>query len=195
MKKKANKKRIFWICVLSVVLIVAACFLYIYIHGMVEKSIYRLDYKETIFKYAQEYDLDPYLVASVIWAESSYDPEAVSKVGAVGLMQLMPDTAEWISHKVDMDDFAEQDLTDPDVNIHLGCWYLSYLAKRFDGNLANIIAGYNAGPNKVEEWLGSDEYSKDGVTLENIPYEETDNYVDKVQDAYEKYRELYEEND
>ena len=158
----------------------------------VEKMIYPLAYEETILKYAEQYDLDPYFVAAIINTESSFDPESVSARGAIGLMQIMPETGQWIADKIGMEDFQESQLTDPEVNIQMGCWYLHFLWEMFDGNIENIAASYNAGQNRVKDWLTDPEISKDGENLHDIPYEETHNYVNKVKEAYEKYQELYD---
>lgn len=189
--KKISKSMIVLIAILAVLFIIAAVFLFVYVSDAGQKAIYKLEYKEQIEKYAGEFQIDPYLVASVIWAESSYDPEAVSARGAVGLMQIMPDTGEWIAGKLGEKEFEVKDLKEPETNIRYGCWYLSYLLKRFPGQLENVIAGYNAGPNKVQQWLDSEKYSANGEKLDSIPYSETENYVEKVTDAYEKYKEYY----
>ena len=196
-KKKAKKQKISkgmaaLIIILAILFVVAAAFLFIYVSDEGQKSIYKLEYKERIEEYASRFEIDPYLVASVIWAESGYDPEAVSSRGAIGLMQIMPDTGEWIAQKLGEENFEVAKLTDPDVNIRYGCWYLSYLLERFPGQLENVIAGYNAGPNRVQEWLDSEKYSSNGEKLDTIPYSETENYVEKVTKAYDKYKEFYE---
>ena len=97
---------------------------------------YPVAYTDLIKTYAAQYELDPYLVQSIMRCESSNDPSAVSKVGAIGLMQIMPDTGTWIAHKLDLDDvYTEQMLYDPETNIEFGCWYLRFLSGRFDGNV------------------------------------------------------------
>lgn len=179
------------IVVLAILFMIAAAFLFVYVSDTGQKAIYKLEYKEQIETYAKEFKIDPYLVASVIWAESNYDPEAVSGRGAIGLMQIMPDTGEWIAQKLGENEFKVEDLKKPEVNIRYGCWYLSYLLERFPGQLENVIAGYNAGPNKVQQWLDSEKYSSNGEKLDSIPYSETENYVEKVTIAYEKYKEYY----
>ena len=159
---------------------------------VMDRRTYRLEYPELIRTYSEEYALDPYLVAAMIHVESGNDPAAVSRSGALGLMQVMPETGEWIAGKLGFTDFESEFLTVPDVSIHMGCWYLAFLQERFDGNLINMIAAYNAGHGNVESWLKNEAISQNGQ-LEKIPIEETERYVEKVQRAYEKYKILYPE--
>ena len=152
---------------------------------------YRLDYPGEILEYAHAFSLDPYLVAAVIHCESGNRSDAISPKGAVGLMQIMPDTGAWIAEKLGMDAYSPDMLTDPAVNIRMGCWYLGYLLERFGGALPHALAAYNAGQGNVDKWLADGAYSQEGV-LVKIPFPETENYVKKVERAYEKYKELYQ---
>lgn len=160
---------------------------------LLQKLMYPLDYDNIVQKYAEEYDLDPLLVHSVIRVESGHDASAASGKGAIGLMQIMPDTGQWASEKIGMKSFTEDMLYDPEINIMIGCWYLRYLIDEFEGNKANAISAYNGGIGNVLKWLETHEYSPDGENLENIPFEETRNYVERVLGSYEKYKELYGE--
>ena len=152
--------------------------------------LYPMEYETLIRARAAENGVDPALVAAVILAESSYQPEAVSSVNAQGLMQLLPSTAEWVAGKFD-EEYAEGSLFDPEVNVKYGCWYLGYLLRRFDGDVTCAAAAYHAGQGTVDEWLSNPEYSPDGATLARIPSEATDTYVGRVVRYYEKYSELY----
>ena len=152
---------------------------------------YPVAYTELIKQYARQYDLDPYLVQSIIRCESSNNPDAVSKVGAIGLMQIMPDTGEWIGHKIDPELAYSLDmLTNPATSIEYGCWYLRFLSDRFDGDVMEIIAAYNAGHGSVEGWLKDARFSQNGK-LTTIPFEDTAKYYDNVMKAYENYTMLY----
>jgi soluble lytic murein transglycosylase len=152
---------------------------------------YPVAYTDLIQTYAKKYQLDPYLVQSIMRCESSNDPNAVSHVGAIGLMQIMPDTGEWIGHKIDPELAYSLDmLNDPATNIEYGCWYLNFLSERFDGNVMEIIAAYNAGHGTVKGWLEDPRFSKDGELL-TIPYEDTAKYYTNVMTAYENYTTLY----
>lgn len=192
MKREGKKKgkKVFWISFsLLAVLIIAAVLL----RPMVLKWSYPLKYEEQVKKYAAEYGLDDMLVYSIIRCESSFDPEARSRAGACGLMQLMPTTAQWLAENKEQIEYSQEMLFDPDYNIRLGCAYLSYLYERFDGNLGNMLAAYNAGEGRVRQWLSSPIYSEDGQNLSAIPYPETKNYVERVQNAYAMYNQLYRE--
>ena len=152
---------------------------------------YPVAYTDLILKFATKYMLDPYLVQAVIRCESSNDPDAVSRAGAIGLMQIMPETGEWIGHKLDPELAYSLDLlNDPAINIEYGCWYLAFLDERFDGDTMEIIAAYNAGHGTVESWLEDPRFSRDGELL-TIPYEDTAKYYENVMAAYENYTTLY----
>jgi len=185
-----NKKALIAVVVAAVVVVAVVLGVFVAMPEL-EKKQYKLEYKDLIETYSAEYNLDPYFVAAVIHTESGFDPEAVSSAGAIGLMQIMPETGEWIAGKLKIENFSTDMLHDPEANIEMGCWYLSFLKERFDA-LPEIMAAYNAGHNKVKEWLEDPQYSQDGKTLTNIPYGQTDNYVKKVTKAYEKYKEYYE---
>lgn len=158
----------------------------------VEKFSYPVLYRELIDKYAEQYQLDSAHVAAVIYCESSYQPGAVSPVGARGLMQIMPDTGGWIAEKLkEKDTFTTDMLFDPELSIRYGCWYLNYLSGRFGGDLRKITAAYHAGGGKVDAWLKDENYSADGVTLAAMPAGATNTYVRNIEKVYEKYKELY----
>jgi len=200
-KKKPHKRlstmQIGIIVAASLLFAVAAAFggYLIYENAQYQKALrnYPVAYTEWIGQYAAEYELDPYLVQSVMRCESSNDPTAVSKAGAIGLMQIMPDTGAWIAHKLDLDDvYTEEMLFDPETNIEFGCWYLRFLNGRFDGERKLMIAAYNAGHGSVEGWLEDPRFTTDGV-LTVIPFEDTARYYEKVTAAYENYTTLYPE--
>ena len=152
---------------------------------------YPVAYTDFIAQNAEKYDLDPYLVQSIIRCESSNDPNAVSRVGAVGLMQIMPDTGEWIGHKIDPELAYSLDmLNDPATNVEYGCWYLNFLGERFEGDWMEMIAAYNAGHGNVNDWLSDARFAKDGK-LVTIPFEDTARYYENVMTAYENYTTLY----
>lgn len=185
-KRKVNyTARIVIACIFLIIAAVCAWRL----NDYVSRKRYKLTYQTLIANNAEEYDLNPYLVAAVIHVESANNSEAVSPRGAVGLMQIMPDTGAWIAEKLN-EPFSEAMLRDPATNIRYGCWYLRFLFDRFDVT-NTAIAAYNAGHNKVAGWLDDTQYSGDGDALDEIPYEETKNYVDKVQRAYDAYRKYY----
>lgn len=152
---------------------------------------YPIGYESIIVKYSNEYNLDPYLVASIINVESKYDTYAISNKEAKGLMQISPQTGKWASEVLKIDNYSEDDLFDPETNIKIGTWYLSVLIKEFDGNLDLVLAAYNAGSGNVNKWLNNREYSIDGHSLTNIPFKETEDYLIRVKDSYKIYSRVY----
>ncbi len=142
-----------------------------------EKNPTRTGYEGLISEYSEKYGLTPSLVYAVIECESGFDEKAVSAAGASGLMQLMPDTFEWILPNVSGGE--ERDIFSPRQNIEAGCRYLSYLIKRFNV-IETALAAYNAGEGTVYRWLQDPELSDDGKNLKEIPYLETKLYVSKV---------------
>ncbi|MFZ5975186.1 MAG: lytic transglycosylase domain-containing protein [Bacillota bacterium] len=148
-------------------------------------------YRDLIGKYAAMYDLDPAFVTVTVFVESSFQQSAESSSGAIGLMQIMPLTGMWIAGKIGINDYRVEMLLEPDVNIQMGCWYLSYLMKKFCGNEETVSAAYYAGPSKVDEWLADKKYSKDGKTLDVIPYEKTRIYVQRIASYYEIFRGIW----
>lgn len=135
--------------------------------------------------------LEPPLVFALMREESSFRPSVSSSAGAVGLMQLMPATAERVARQVGMADFDEAQLTDPAVNVRLGTTYLDGLLGRFGGRASAAIGSYNAGPEPVARWLAERPGLADDEWIEAIPYEETRNYVKRVLRSLHVYRELY----
>jgi len=147
-------------------------------------------YRDAIEKYAAENDVHPAFIAAIILRESSYDPLAVSSVGARGLMQIMYNTYEFIHRKLD-DGATFDDMFDPETNIRYGCWYIGYLSKIFNGDPVKIACAYHAGPNNVKLWAMN--YAPDGVnlTVDDIPMEDTQYYAGKVMNAYAIYFQHY----
>jgi len=134
-------------------------------------------FNDEIVNYSNVFDLEPSLVYSVINIESSYNPNAVSNAGAIGLMQLLPTTAEEIAFKLG-EVVSIEDLKKPDKNIKYGCFYLKYLIDLFDGNIDNALCAYNWGLNNVKNWILQGNKNSDG-TITNIPVKETKNYLKK----------------
>ena len=152
--------------------------------------VYPMEYTELIRSRAAAEGLEPAYVAAVILAESSYNPQAVSSVNAQGLMQIMPETGEWIAGKFD-ESYVEGCLFDPETNIRYGCWYLGYLQRRYDGDKTCSTAAYHSGQGTVDGWLKDPEFSTDGRTLNIIGGPRANTYVGRVLEYYEKYTQLY----
>ena len=194
----AKKKNTFWDGIKSLILIVC-CFwvLSFFYKGYLNvEDIYKLryptSYAEHVSKYAAMYDVDEYLVYSIIRAESNYKNDAISNKGAMGLMQIMPDTGEWVAEKLKLENFTPEDLLDSEKNIMIGVWYFKYLLDKFDGKLSLAVTAYNAGPTNVNKWLSQKEYSDNGEMLNTIPFEETRKYEKKVMNNYTMYKKIYE---
>lgn len=176
------------ILLLCILLVVGYIF---FIRPALLKMRYKLAYTELIVSEAEKNDLDPALVAAVIFCESGYRPAVTSGAGAKGLMQLMPATAAEVAEKLGMVTYTEEKLTEPEVNIALGCWYLRFLIDEFQSEKA-AIAAYNAGPGRTKSWLKEYGADDEGCPL-YIPYPETEKYVQKVTAARRMYAKLYPE--
>ena len=135
--------------------------------------------------------VDANLVNAVIREESSYNPGAVSVAGALGLMQVMPQTGQKIAAQLDSQAFNRDRLFEPCYNIRFGSWYLRHLTEKFGNNLAYIIAAYNAGPDAVSKWVQQAGNKEQDEFIESIPYTETRNYVKKVLRSYGEYKRIY----
>lgn len=150
---------------------------------------YPMKYKDEINMYSTQYDINGAIVASVVNVESNFREEVKSNKGAVGLMQLMPSTAEWIANKIG-EEYSEEKLKEADYNLKLGSYYLSYLINYFDDMKIGVCA-YNAGLGNVSSWLKDKQFSSDGKSLDNIPFKETKNYLNKVLKSYNYYKNRY----
>lgn len=157
-----------------------------------KREVYPLEYEEYIKKYSKEYSLDPYLVSAVIWTESRFNPKAKSHKSAMGLMQITPQTGTWAADVLKLEGFKVEDLYDVELNIRLGCWYLDRLRSQFGGDMDVALAAYNGGSGNVSKWLKDNRYSRDGKKLDHIPFQETREYVLKVNAVYEQYKNLYD---
>lgn len=160
-------------------------FTIIFITGLV-LYIYPVKYIDLIRKYSAKYNLSPEFICAVINTESGFDKNQISPKGAKGLMQIMEGTANWANSKEPIENYDYNNIYDPDLNIHIGCWYISWLNEKYDGDKTLILAAYNAGSGNISKWLSQEEYSRDGKKLHKIPFKETDNYIKKV-NAAEKF--------
>ncbi|MFY9114270.1 MAG: lytic transglycosylase domain-containing protein [Dethiobacteria bacterium] len=185
---KIKKSKIYYILIFILVLLVMH-FLYSPFWG---KFIYPFPYKDEIHRSALEYDLDPYLLAAIIHVESGFDPAAVSPKGARGLMQIMPETAEWAAGVMEFEAFNQNLLFEPDHNVRIGSWYLSSLMRQFNDDLIVVLAAYNGGRNRVNRWLSDGIWDGQVENIDKIPLSETRNYVQKVLNTYNQYQNIYE---
>jgi soluble lytic murein transglycosylase len=144
---------------------------------------------------ATEFNLPSHLIYAVIHTESRFDSGAVSAVGAIGLMQLMPDTFRWLSDSLAHEKLDDGMIYDPQTNIRYGCRYLRWLYNRY-GDITAALAAYNAGPGRVDAWLKDPSLTdEDGKLIaDRIPLQEPRRYVDTVLSTAQKYYELYSPN-
>lgn len=168
----------------AVLLVIAVlCF----IAGVLALSIrFPIRHMDIITAHAGE--LEPSFILAVIMAESSFNQYAESHAGAQGLMQLMPPTAADMAQRMGITDFKSQYIWNPEINIAIGAFYLNLLNTRYGGNSALVLAAYNAGLGNVDRWLANPEFSADGLTLDTIPFPETENYLRRIQQFQRIYR-------
>jgi soluble lytic murein transglycosylase len=142
---------------------------------------YPLKYESIVRGHARNYRLDPALLAAVIYQESKFRPDVKSDSGAIGLMQLLPDTAKGIAVHTGGSQFRVSDLYDPEINVRYGAWYLRHLLDKY-GDERTALAAYNAGQDNVDEWR------REG---RGIPFSETRHYVSRVEHLKTLYRRGY----
>ncbi len=155
------------------------------------RHYYPFPHQEMIFHYAQKHNLDPYLLAALIKTESNFQAEAESPKGALGLMQIMPDTGHWIAAQLGQEEFDPRLLTDPKTNLAFGTWYLAQLFEEFNHDPIIALAAYNGGRGNVQVWLRNDRWTGEAKHLEQIPFPETRQFVRKVLLNYRIYQFLY----
>ncbi len=172
---------------LVVVLILLAVF---FNAESIQRFFYPLPYYDLTSKYAQVYNLDPCLLSAVIKAESNFQPRAVSKRGARGLMQVMPETGQSVAAQLGFSDFSADQLYIPEINVNIGACYLAGLENEFNGDLLLMLAAYNGGIGNVMEWIGADK-SGSISRVEQIPFPETRHYIKKVLRYHKIYSRLY----
>jgi soluble lytic murein transglycosylase len=160
-------------------------------HQAVQQIALPLRHEDIIRQQAAEKQLDPALVAAVIFAESHFVDDRTSTAGAQGLMQLTPATARYIAHLSGGTTFEIADLGTPRVNIAYGAYYLRYLLRHYDGDLTFAVAAYNAGEGNVDRWRDRARAAGEALTISAIPFAETRAYVRKVHDARVQYRSQY----
>ncbi|GAB6926618.1 lytic transglycosylase domain-containing protein [Paenibacillus sp. JCM 10914] len=156
--------------------------------------LYPIHYKDEIRKHAVHYEVDPFLVASIIKVETNFKTGKESKKGALGIMQLMPDTANWAMDMAKLPAVTLQHVrNEADANIQLGTWYIQKLHQEMDGNPIAAIAAYNAGPGNVKNWINKDMWDGTYDNVKSIPIGETRHYVQRVIYYYNQYTDLYKD--
>ena len=152
---------------------------------------YPLHYEDYIRAAGAANGVDPMLIAAVIYTESSFKPGAVSPRGARGLMQLMPDTADWIAGETGCSPFSADMLFEPRCNIEFGAWYLADLLDQYSGDTVIALAAYNGGRGEVSRWLAQQIWDGTPENLEQIPFTETRLFVQRVLKVYNRYNRIY----
>lgn len=154
---------------------------------------YPIRYQQLVERYAAENRVDKALIYAVIKTESNFDSEAVSDVGARGLMQIMDDTFQWIRYRLgDNEELDYDTMFDPEQNIRYGSYLIGYLLEYF-GSMDLAVCAYHAGVGSVDSWLENPQYSKDGKNLDTVPTSDTRHYLNKIKDALYNYQTLYQE--
>lgn len=170
------KKKIITVFLISLVIL-------FFVAIIVNFVVFPKKYKNYVLEFAEKYDLEPALVYATIKQESDFDKFAVSKSGALGLMQILPNTAKWIAGELEID-YNEELIFEPKYNIEFGCFYLNYLFNKFS-DLDVVICAYNAGEGKVLDWIVNGKLNK-----EAIDYSETRLYLKKVKNYYKVYKNM-----
>ncbi len=186
---------LFVVCVVILALLMFSTDTLSGIKNKVLGHFYPQEYAEYVTQYSTTYGVDEPLVYAVIRTESGFRAEVESSAGAMGLMQIMPDTFEWLQNLSDGTVTHESaDLLNPEINIKYGTFFISYLLQHYNGDENLAAAAYNAGVANVDSWLTDSRYSSDGITLSSIPYSETQQYVERVENTKQVYESLYYDN-
>ncbi len=184
-----NKKLIIVVTIILLVIVFSFIF-----KDKILKIMYPKTYEEIVSIYAEKYNVEENLIFAVIKAESNFDENAVSHKSAIGLMQIMEETADDIAttYGIDIDfDNIRESVANVQNNINIGTKYLEVLLDKY-GNKEVAVAAYNAGIGTVDNWIEKDIIKADGSDIENIPYKETNNYVRKILRNYEIYQTIYD---
>ena len=179
--RKRRKRLIFVTVIVLIILALATA-----VGAFAVRRFFPIRYCEVVERYAEIYELPKELVYAIIRAESSFNRYALSHRGASGLMQIMEQTGDWAAEQIGIEDYDYSRIFEPEINIHIGSWYISRLIRQFGGNLDTALAAYNAGSGNVSNWL-REQGSTDNV-LESIPFPETRNYVRRVRMYQDVYR-------
>ena len=188
MTESRNRNRLKLVLLLLILSVISVIIVYNAIK-LFEQTAYPLRYTEIVEENAEKFEIDEALLYALIKAESGFNKDAVSEAGAKGLTQITPETFEWLQTKTG-EKLEENALFEPEVSVYYGACFLDMLSEEF-GNTETALAAYHAGRGKVNEWLTDPRYSPDGETVENIPYKDTAQYVEKVIKYTENYRKIY----
>jgi soluble lytic murein transglycosylase len=152
------------------------------------QALYPFPFEDNILKWSEARQLNPLLVTALIRQESRFEPEIESSAGALGLMQVMPETGKYVAQQIGLQNYS---LTNPENNINLGTFYLDYTHRKYNNNSMLAVASYNAGPNAVAKWVARYGLKDPDEFVEQIPYQETKGYVESVFGNYWNYMLIY----
>lgn len=178
--------------IITILIIIIITMIIIMAINKITMYFYKTEYSEIVEKYSEEYNVDQYLIYSIIKNESNFDSSATSHKEAKGLMQIMNATAEELANKLNIN-YLDESLYDEKTNIQLGVFYLKELLSKYDSYLI-AAAAYNAGIGNVDSWIEKGTIKSDGSDIENIPFKETNNYVRKISIDYKIYKKIYEKD-
>lgn len=186
---KAKFKEVIW----SIIALCFGCTLLYLGQIFFLKKAYPIEYYSYVKENAEKFNVEEELILAVIKSESNFRQDAQSKVGAIGLMQVMPETFDWLqTHKL-MPYMDVGHLKDPKTNIEYGTYLLSLLQRKY-ATLVETVCAYNAGFGTVDKWLKDERYSSDGKVLKKVPYKATVFYVKNVLESRKMYKNLYFKN-
>ncbi len=174
--------------ILAICAAMFAIYFLISVPSVQRKFLYPFPYRTTVENYSARWKVDKFLAIAVMKVESNFSEAAHSQSGAVGLMQIMPETAAWIAVQLGE---TNSELHNAETNIRYGTWYLAELEDEFKGNDVLALAAYNAGRGNVHEWIKENHWSDNFSDADKIPYAETRDYVKRVLHCREKYAKLY----
>jgi soluble lytic murein transglycosylase len=186
-RRKARRRGVLWLTSGVALAVLVGVLVAPLFQKAIRELTLPLQHADIIRQQAAEKHLDPALIAGVIYAETKFDART-SPAGALGLMQIEPQTAEFLAHRSGATTFTIEDLGTPQVNIAYGSYYLRYLIDHYGGNVTLALAAYNAGQTNVDRWVRA---SGQGLTVEQIPFGETRAYVSRVLWAQSQYRHTY----
>ncbi len=198
-KHDSAKSAILAIIAVCIALALFACYIFYKKKGYIgpQEFTYPTNYEEYVLKYSREYNVEPEFIYAVIKTESSFDENAVSNVGARGLMQLMEDAYSWVKYRIDdQSEYNFDVMFDPETNIKYGTYYLSFLLEKYDGSIDLAAAAYHCGLGLVDSWIESGTIDPQNFSVDQIPEEndQTSHYINKINKAYDAYKSILKED-
>lgn len=193
--RKRKKKKIKPVAfVLFIVLALTLLFSIKPLYNYVQKQLYPVQYQQEVTQWAAAYGVDPMLIYAIIETESGFNAQAVSSAGAIGLMQMTEDTFDWVKTKIASDEaLAFESLYTPDISIRFGVYFIAYCLERYSGDVSTAAAAYHSGVGTVDGLLTNSDYTQNGLWLTVFPYSQMQHYVNKINNSYTKYIQLYTE--